>query len=643
MSGGLERKSRTVAKSSSHGGDSLLNTLDIVPIHQMQPSIRVGDKVRVTQKFELINATDIAALQAKKSEAQDEQGDLRDLVDVCPEMLCVLSETGFFKYVNPRWIEFLGYAPKKLLSKSWLELVHPDDREEAERVFAEWDRMGCIQIELRIRTKTGLFGWGRWSLAKGANTESIFGSLRDTSEVRRALDRVNLAIEASPNGMLLMGEAGEIVLVNRKMEQLFGYSKDELLGSKIEMLLPERYRRKHISKRTQYFSSPATRTMGQGDLYGTRKDGTEFALEIGLNPLTTEDGPRVLASIVDITERKRTELEIQERITALQRARERKNMLGEMSSLLQHAITEEESLGIVCSFAQKLLRDSEGAIYIVPSSRTGFELVRSWGEAFCSGELLLNDCWAFRRSQPHHSVHGCPPICNHLEESPDKQYLCAPMSAHGQFFGLMSVSLVSSMDLKDVQEVHALVRSIADQLGLALSNIHLRDRLHSLSIRDPLTTLFNRRYMEEMVEREIPRARRRKTQLSVLMLDVDHFKRYNDMYGHQAADLALQKLSTLLQENTRKEDIVCRYGGEELVVILPECDLKAAGAQAESLRKKIQEQSDKKVTVSIGVSAYPIHGESWSEVLRAADRALYLSKSGGRNRVTIVGFEEDES
>ncbi|MFW6357890.1 MAG: diguanylate cyclase [Chroococcales cyanobacterium] len=164
--------------------------------------------------------------------------------------------------------------------------------------------------------------------------------------------------------------------------------------------------------------------------------------------------------------------------------------------------------------------------------------------------------------------------------------------------------------------------------------------LHSQSICDGLTGLFNRRYLEQSLIREIQKAKKNKQSLGIIMLDVDHFKRFNDTFGHEAGDKVLRELSRLIQLNIRASDIACRYGGEELTVILPNTSLEHTTAQAELLRQKVkqlkvQHQDDylDTITVSVGVAAFPEHGTHWEGLLQIADGALYLAKAQGRDRV----------
>ncbi|MBL8099715.1 MAG: GGDEF domain-containing protein [Anaerolineales bacterium] len=169
----------------------------------------------------------------------------------------------------------------------------------------------------------------------------------------------------------------------------------------------------------------------------------------------------------------------------------------------------------------------------------------------------------------------------------------------------------------------------------------LRAQLQEQAIRDPLTGLFNRRFFSEALEKEFSKAARENSSLSVILLDVDHFKKFNDTYGHKCGDFVLQSLAKFLNENVRKGDIICRFGGEEFVILMPNADTNAAQERAELLRKEFEnmlfEYDDKKLkcTFSAGVASFPSHALQSELLLSLADQALYQSKANGRNCVTV--------
>ena len=180
---------------------------------------------------------------------------------------------------------------------------------------------------------------------------------------------------------------------------------------------------------------------------------------------------------------------------------------------------------------------------------------------------------------------------------------------------------------------------MAEHIALALANLNLRETLKRQSIRDPLTNLFNRRFLDEYLERELLRAARSHSPVSVIMLDVDHFKSFNDEYGHAIGDSVLINLARLLQSIVRGGDVACRYGGEEFVVILPDSAVEGAAKRAEEIRMAASHMetaaSNSPISVSIGVAECPTHAVTPIDLMQAADNALYLAKLQGRNRVVV--------
>jgi diguanylate cyclase (GGDEF)-like protein len=213
------------------------------------------------------------------------------------------------------------------------------------------------------------------------------------------------------------------------------------------------------------------------------------------------------------------------------------------------------------------------------------------------------------------------------------------MMAHGEAVGLLSVSATRG-PLSEHKRRLAL--TVAEHIALALANLKLRESLRRQSIRDPLTGLFNRRYMEESLERETRRAVRGHHPVGIIMLDLDHFKQFNDANGHEAGDTLLREVGAILQRSIRAEDIACRYGGEEFILILPEASLPDAAQRADHIRNAVRavqpihrRQPLAQVTASLGVAIYPDHGATGEAVLRAADAALYQAKARGRDRVVV--------
>lgn len=332
-----------------------------------------------------------------------------------------------------------------------------------------------------------------------------------------------------------------------------------------------------------------------------------------------------------------------DRAGLLEKQRLEITIMNELTDMLQSSHTLDESWPIIGRSLTRLFEDVEGTIYTYRDSGNALMHGVSWGSTAVEKQdgFSPDDCWSLRlgRSWLFES-EGLHTRCNHISHIGYGAYICIPMLADGKTLGVLHLQLPDN----ETKHIFAeLAQSASARLALALSNIKLRQTLRNLSIRDVLTGLYNRRFVEEVFDHEISRCRRNDKSLSVLMIDVDHFKRFNDNFGHDAGDVVLRAVGTLLKENFRKTDLPCRLGGEEFLVILPECDSSAAFKVAEQLRVKISElvlfYQGKKldaVTASIGLAAWPQPFEDDSLLVAAADAALYAAKHAGRNQVQIA-------
>jgi len=290
-----------------------------------------------------------------------------------------------------------------------------------------------------------------------------------------------------------------------------------------------------------------------------------------------------------------------------------------------------------------LLPQLGGRLALVNPSQNLASIGAHWGRHGLLAESVfaLEDCWALRRGQAYPLAGTTPSFsCKHVQwpnpDSPGAGYLCVPLAAHNEMIGVLTFDGERAPTAYE----RRIALAAAEQLSLALANLRLKETLRTQSIRDPLTGLFNRRYLEVSLERELQRAARRTQPLAVLMLDIDHFKRFNDSHGHEAGDALLAQFAEVLMRAARAEDIACRYGGEEFTVILLEADAATALRRAETIRQATADMSVTwrnqqlpHVTVSIGVAVYPRDAQAPADLLRRADTALYLAKKAGRNRV----------
>lgn len=321
----------------------------------------------------------------------------------------------------------------------------------------------------------------------------------------------------------------------------------------------------------------------------------------------------------------------------------RRQQLHQLSELLQSCKDLDEAAAIVQRWMQARAPGEAGMLSLLNASENLLEIRASWGDRARIGtaHFALDDCWALRRGTSYAVGDGSTGIlCAHAHGDAGAS-LCLPLMAQGQPLGVLHLRL-STGELADV-DLNAHVSDLTAQLSLAVSNLRLQDSLRTQSIRDPLTGLFNRRYLEASMQRELARAQRTQQPVALMVLDLDHFKRFNDTHGHDAGDALLTDFGQLLRQFSRSDDVACRYGGEEFVLLLPEMSAPAAAARADQLLSEIralQVRSRKDrisgITASIGLALFPQHGRSGEVLIRAADQALYQAKHGGRDRCVLA-------
>jgi len=328
-------------------------------------------------------------------------------------------------------------------------------------------------------------------------------------------------------------------------------------------------------------------------------------------------------------------------------------LLNEMGALLECCASMQEACTVVGHSVRKFFPEAvSGTLYTFNASRNLVESAVSWGSHRSSEPFFApQSCWALRRGQPHWSDNcGDGIVCPHLGEPSSARNLCLPLVAQGETLGVLYLEFPGARVAADSVAAHVhLGIAVAGQVALSLASLQLRETLRHQSIHDPLTGLFNRRFMQETLEREMVRARRKSHPLSLLLLDIDHFKRFNDTFGHDAGDFVLQAVADSLRSFFRGDDVVCRYGGEEFAVILPEslawdAALRADDLRAELKRLKLNYKEDHLgvLTISVGVAAFPEHGCTAKDLLRIADQCLYRSKAEGRDRVTTSTVNQQD-
>lgn len=596
--------------------------------------------------------------------AESDAGRLHDLIEGLPVGIYRSTPTGQILAANPALARVLGYGdPADLLRINTADLyVEPADRR---RWKDQMDRSGVVRaFDFQIRRPNGETIWVRDTARAIRDVEGRIlyyeGLLEDITEQKRMSEALREReeysrgiFESAPVGMAVMSLDGKIAAANRSLCELLERTAEELtLLALIDVIDPEDAGRirQVLARLTDH-----ERLVHELETRCLRKSGEEFWTRLTIR--VVRDGNREplysLAMFEDIEDRRQAQDALREANEKLTRSLDemkqrsvRMALLTEMTDLLQSCRSLDEAYAILEGRLPELFSADAGAVYLQSASRRALEAVAAWGLDESERLFAPDDCWAMRRGHVH-LVGDRGPFCPHLTALRPVWSICVPMTAQGETLGVLTLAgAVSPIDAPagDEAQEHDSERlfavTVSEHVALALANLRLRESLKSQSIRDPLTGLFNRRYMEETLERELRRAERRQARVGIIMFDIDYFKRFNDTNGHLAGDALLRALGEFLQANFRGEDVVCRYGGEEFVLILPEAPIAATARRAEALREQtkvlhvpFRGELLGGVTLSLGVAEFPTHGTNAEALLRAADAALYQAKSTGRDRV----------
>ncbi len=362
------------------------------------------------------------------------------------------------------------------------------------------------------------------------------------------------------------------------------------------------------------------------------------------HPIYRGDGSFIgyIGAVADISEQKRIEETLAQMNDDLEHANTHGRLLRQMNEQIQVCSNIDEVHSVINHYAPRLFADTAGALYLLNRQTQMLEAVTVWGDVKEAPAFSKDACWALRQGKTYVVREKAALFCQHLNECPEAGYLCIPLLASGDVLGLIYLQNNDNQRIDD-ERYQELLRNTAENLSLALSSFMLREALRDQSVRDPLTNLYNRRYMQESLEREIARARRNEQNLAVVMIDLDHFKAFNDDHGHAIGDKVLKAVASHFMENLRGDDIAARYGGEEFTLVLANISKAAAVKRMEKLCTQVhaltfdgQQSVKKPLSISVGIALYPEHGEQLDELLKQADTALYEAKAAGRDQVCVA-------
>ena len=337
----------------------------------------------------------------------------------------------------------------------------------------------------------------------------------------------------------------------------------------------------------------------------------------------------------------RTNLIEREKLDADRRAdQQTKDLILQMMHRVQACQNQAELTDVVVRFAPQIFPGLAGGLYILNESNTSLARAGAWLDPAHSAALFpAAECWGLRRGRSHHSSgNGADVPCQHLDP-PGVGTLCVPLTAQGDMIGLLYLEERQD-DALGPSGPRLYLELIAENVGLAIANLQLREKLTTLAVRDPLTGLFNRRFLDETLQRHA--GEKSGETLACLMIDIDHFKRFNDQFGHDAGDLVMQFVGQTLRDICAPAGNAFRFGGEEFTALMPSFDERQGIELAEALRQKIGSvalshagQILGTVSVSVGVAASPADG-SVETLITRADAALLAAKAEGRNRTVAA-------
>ncbi|WP_407897414.1 diguanylate cyclase [Scytonema sp. NUACC26] len=606
---------------------------------------------------------EIAERQRVEEALRESNERFRSAFDSAAIGMALTATDGRWLQVNRALCEITGYSQEELLSTTFPAITHPDDVELSLNYSNQLlnGEVRYCNFEKRYIHKRGHVVWVLLSASlvrelHGVPLYFVFQLLDITERklVEETLKQQACIFENISDSIIITDLSGNIIDCNSAAERMFGYARVRSLGTTQEVL--------HKSENSTVMAEKIIeRTLDTGRWTGemnfTRKDGTEGVCEKVVVPLYNEQGQPTATIEVnrDITERKQTEAALKqanEQLSSWVKELETRNneiaLLSQMSDFLQACMKNEEAYKVIAHFVQSLFPDMSGGVFIISPSKYLVEAVTTWGTSTLSSKKLFTpeECWGLRRGRTHFVESKCSGLqCTHMSQDWCGESLCVPMMAQGEALGMLY--LTSQQEGQFTKSKQQLASRVSEHIALALANLKLREALQQQSTRDPLTGLFNRRYLDEFLEKEIYRAERKQYSVGIIMIDVDRFKGFNDVYGHEAGDTVLRELGGFFKQQIRQADIACRYGGEEFLIVLPETTLEICLERAEQIREgakqldlQYRHQSLSRISLSLGVSLFPMHGLTPGAVIQAADTALYCAKQSGRDRV-VTAFRQE--
>jgi diguanylate cyclase (GGDEF)-like protein/PAS domain S-box-containing protein len=583
------------------------------------------------------------------------------LFDQAPLGYQSLDEDGRILEVNQTWLDLMGYSREEVQGRWFKAFLKPGHQELFAERFARFKASGEAKgVEWKMVRKDGSTIVASFNgkvirdeqggvLSTHCLFEDITARKMAEEELKTSVASLENIITSSVDPIAIVDAHGRFIRWNQAAEEVFGYKAQDLAGKTAFEFYADQ----------ETLEAMLNQLRRDGFVRGyeialRKKDGAVAPFSLSIRLLRDEEGKSTGSVCVarDLSEKSKSLAAMEQmnaKLQSLVQEAERRNhdltLINCMAENLQSCLSLEEAYPLITRHAQGLFPAWSGALFIRNAANNLLEAVSTWGDAVAGDTVFPpNDCWAIRRGRVNAGGGpGREMRCPHMPLQYPGNYLCLPLLAQGETLGMLHVRDLGDLTREQTELLQTLAVTAVDHISLALANIRLRETLRHQVVHDALTGLYNRRYLEETLEREIYRGRRKGAPLGLIMLDLDYFKHFNDTYGHEAGDTLLRTLGKFLAERVRREDVACRYGGEEFVLILAEASQEIVQQRAEEIRRefaklqvKHRTQMLESVTVSLGVAMFPDHGATGRDVLRAADDAMYRAKSQGRNRVVVA-------
>ncbi|MBN1367056.1 MAG: diguanylate cyclase [Dehalococcoidales bacterium] len=588
----------------------------------------------------------------------EELKQLNQFVEHWEEAVIGTTLEGIIATWNSGAMQLYGYSSEDILGKHISVLTHSGTSENVIKAISNIKEGKYIPIYNAIHQQKhdNLIHVSVAIFPVKNDSENVVAAaiiVHDITEYKQAQDMIDALMKSSPVGIYIL-QRGFFQHVSQQFVDILGYSEQEMLRTESINYVYSEDRDKVRANAISALKSGYCKPYDYRIL--TKSGELKYIMETVVS-ISYKGEKATLGNFMDITELRNTQEKMRdtnEKLNLLVQKFEKQNqmnsILSEMRDLLQSCSTIKETVPIIISAITKLFPKTDGALFLLSPSRTDLESVAKWGdfpEDVEENVFAPDACWGLRRGRPHMALNAnASPICSHVKNASNISYVCLPLTAKGDVLGLLHLRIGLSATEYEKQQLNTDLKdmtvNLSEFLSLAVANIKLSENLQSQSVRDSLSGLFNRRYMEETLQREIQRAIRKKSSVGVVMADIDYFKKFNDTYGHAAGDMCISNVGKLFQQKIRGSDVACRYGGEEFVLLFPDSSIEDTFKRAEMLRQAVKElqlvfqgQFIGSITISMGIAAFPNHGTKVDELLRTADTSLYKAKQEGRDRVVM--------